>query len=480
MMKKLILVLALGIFTLLTAQSDFEAWQKSQNEQFESFKSKEDAAFYEFLQENWSDFSAFKGEKLYQTPKPEIIPKAETKKLAEPETAAPAQVQTFEVEAAEKDENIYFAVDKSKPIIEINYYGLPMDYNYAADIEIDLSKLNEETIANFWMKASNSDYETFLEQLQTQKKKMNLNDWGYCLLVDKIGQEISKGDKKLNQLFNWFVLLKSGYDSKIGYNENDVYILLPSANKLYGVSYIIVDEQRYYAVSFSEQKPLEIAISTYEGSYPDAEDLLDMSVGTTPKIKTAIVEKQLNFSYNGQDYTIPVKYDANAAEFFRNYPQTDLDVYFQAPLSDLAMSTLSEGFSPILKQQSEPEAVNILLRFVQTAFQYQTDDEQFGREKSFFADEVLFYPASDCEDRSILFSYLVRKILNLNVVGLDYPGHIAAAVNLKTELNGDYILHNQTKYIISDPTYINANLGMTMPQFKDVQPKIIELSKAAE
>ncbi|MFO7896409.1 MAG: hypothetical protein R6U84_05725 [Candidatus Cloacimonadales bacterium] len=479
-MRKMILMVALSLVLLLSAQSDFEAWKKAQSEQFENFKTKEDAAFYEFLQENWSDFAAFKGEKQDVVPKPQTVPEAENEKLVEPEEAAQAKVVSFEVEEAEKEENIYFAVDKTKPIIEINYFGLPMDYNYEANFEIDLSNLSEDTIANFWMKASNSDYEKFLEQLQTQKQKMNLNDWGYCLLVDKIGQKVAAGDEKLNQLFNWFILLKSGYDSKIGYNENDIYILLPSANKLFGVSYIIVDEQRYYAVSFSQQKPLEIAISTYEGSYPDADDLIDMSVGTTPNIQSAIVEKELKFSYAGQDYTIPVKYDANAAEFFRNYPQTDLDVYFEAPLSDLAMSTLSAGFTPILQGQSEPEAVNILLRFVQTAFQYQTDDEQFGREKSFFSDEVLFYPASDCEDRSILFSYLVRNILKLNVVGLDYPGHIAAAVNLNTDLKGDYILHDEAKYIISDPTYINANLGMTMPQFQDVQPKIIELSRVAE
>lgn len=478
-MKKILFLIGMIIVTLLNAQNDFEAWKKSQNEAFVSFKSKEDKAFYEFLKNNWSEFETNKGEKSDIAPKPVQAPIIETETI-EVKESEPAKPVIFEVEEAVKEENIYFAIDKSLPVIVIDYFGLPMDYNYQSSLDVDLSKMSEDTIAKFWLKASNSDFEKLLEQLQTQRKKMNLNDWGYCLLVDKIGQKLANGDDKLNQLFNWFVLLKSGYDCKIGYNEDSVYVLLPSLNKLYGVSYVMIEKLRYYAVSFSKQKSLDLAISTYEGNYPEADDLIDMSIDSTPTIQRSIVEKELKFKYNGQEYLIPVKYDANAAEFFRNYPQTDLDVYFQAPLSDLAMSSLSQGFSPILQDRSEAEAANILLRFVQTAFKYQTDDEQFGREKSFFSDEVLFYPACDCEDRSILYSYLVRNILNLKVVGLDYPGHISTAVKFNNEIPGDHILFESNKYMVCDPTYINANMGMSMPQFKDVKPEIIELTQKME
>jgi len=475
-MKKLIIIICLSFLTVLNAQSDFDAWKNAQDEQFVSFKSKEDKAFYEFLKKNWSEFEAIDGLAEETEPK---IPEAPVVEKIEPikvEKDTPAKPVTFQVEAVENKENIFFAIDKSLPVIEIDYFGMMMDYNYQSSLDVDLSKMNQDAIADFWLKASNSPYEKLLEQLKTQREKMNLNDWGYCLLVDKISNKVAQGDDKFNQLFSWFMLLKSGYDCKIGYNEDNVYILLPSLNKLYGISYVEIESLRYYAVSFQKQKPLEMAISTYEGSYPDADDLIDMSMDSNPRITSAIVEKELKFLYNGEEYTIPVKYDANAAEFFRNYPQTDLDVYFEAPLSDMALSSLSEGFAPILSERSEAEAANVLLRFVQTAFKYETDDEQFGREKSFFADEVLFYPACDCEDRSILYSYLVRRILNLDVIGLDYPGHVATAVKLNSEMDGDYVVYKENKFIISDPTYINANVGTSMPQFKQIKPKIIELS----
>lgn len=119
------------------------------------------------------------------------------------------------------------------------------------------------------------------------------------------------------------------------------------------------------------------------------------------------------------------------------------------------------------------QTVNLLLCFVQTAFSYQVDDQQFGREKFLFPEETLFYPYSDCEDRSILFAYLVRELLGLEVIGLDYPGHVATAVRFSEEVPGDFVLCQGRKYTVCDPTYINATLGMGMPQFRGVDPQVI-------
>ena len=33
---------------------------------------------------------------------------------------------------------------------------------------------------------------------------------------------------------------------------------------------------------------------------------------------------------------------------------------------------------------------------------------------------------------------------------------------------------NGLEYIVCDPTYVNADAGMEMPQFKDVDPKVIQ------
>jgi len=115
----------------------------------------------------------------------------------------------------------------------------------------------------------------------------------------------------------------------------------------------------------------------------------------------------------------------------------------------------------------------LLLRFVQTAFAYQTDGQQFNTENYLLPIETLHYPYSDCEDRASLFSWLVESLLGLDAVLLDYPGHIAAAVEFTKTPKGDRLTFKNKRYTITDPTYINASAGMTMPQFKTTRPKVL-------
>ena len=185
--------------------------------------------------------------------------------------------------------------------------------------------------------------------------------------------------------------------------------------------------------------------------------------------------KKFKFSYIDKEFDIAVEVNKNVIDFYDDYPQTNLDVYFKASISADSGNSMLNGLKPIIQNESEGNAVNMLLRFVQNAFSYKTDDEQFGREKYFFPEETLFYPYSDCEDRSILFAFLVKNLLELDIVGLEYPGHAATAVKFSTIAQGDYVNYNNVKYIICDPTYINANYGECMPQFKTVTPTVVPI-----
>lgn len=476
-MKRIPIIILFIITGLLFAQNDFDDWKKKQASQLNSYREKQDTEFANFLETNWEKFKTYKSNRPDDTPKPIKVPETKPKELKQVNDDKKISKIEVNIEKPEKKENVLFAVDKSAPVIEIDYFGLKMDYNYQDKFTMDWDKLDEKVISKFWLKVSSTDYKTLIDQLKIHKEKMEINDWGYCLLINKIGSRVVVGNENLQRMFVWFLLTKSGYDSKIGFNEDNLYLLLPTNQEIYNVSYVMIDNSRYYAISFNSKQKLNIALKTYEKSYPDSDALINLNVDKSPKIGSAIVEKELKFKYGKEMYNIPVKYDTNAIKFFQKYPQTNLDVYFNAPLSPIAINSLTKGFQTILKGRSETEAANILLRFVQTAFEYKTDDEQFGKEKSFFSDEMLFYPYSDCEDRSILYSFLVSKLLNLHVIGLDFPGHISTAVKFNSIVEGDSVIFNESNYTICDPTYINANLGMSIPKYKNLEPEIIELAK---
>jgi hypothetical protein len=135
---------------------------------------------------------------------------------------------------------------------------------------------------------------------------------------------------------------------------------------------------------------------------------------------------------------------------------------------------MREELRRILKGKTESESVGLLLRLVQTAFAYQVDREQFGRERTLFSEETLSFPYSDCEDRAILFSYLVRSTLGLEVIGLAYPGHVATGVALNSGSAGTQVKWKGKEYTICDPTYVYADPGKGMSKFEGVTPKVIE------
>ena len=505
-MKKLIgLFIALLLFlsqaSILLAQSDYEEWLKQEQKKIEDYKNEQDRLFMKFLEDDWKQFQVFQGLKVDDTPKPADIPEIEPQPLKQTEKERDDTIQEIDVPKTHKSFKSPQADLKAKPAtkpeqikqeevkkpqpapktktnvasINVDFFEAPVSIPDESSLKISLKgKPNNESIAAYWKNISNAKFESTLDKAESYKKSLALNDWGYCSLLYSIGKKINKGDKTDALLFTWFMLNKSGYEAKVGYSNNNVYLLLPSKDDIFGAPYFTIDKKRFYVISL-DGKELQLgSMYTYQGDYPKATRTISLDMNSLPVLGSN-VPRQVKFSYNGKKYTIKYTYNKNVVNYLNTYPHTVYPIYFSTPLMDQSYASLVEQLKPILSGKSKSEALNILLRFVQTAFEYKTDQQQFGKEKCLFAEETLYYPYCDCEDRSIIFAYLVKKLLGLEVIGLDYPGHIATAVKI-SNVDGDSVLFNGSTYLICDPTYINANIGMSMPRYKNVKPEIIKIS----
>ena len=114
---------------------------------------------------------------------------------------------------------------------------------------------------------------------------------------------------------------------------------------------------------------------------------------------------------------------------------------------------------------------------MQTGLEYEYDDKVWGHDRAFFAEESLYYPYSDCEDRSILFSRLVRDLLGLDVALVYYPGHLATAVCFKNDVTGDAMMIGGRRFVVCDPTYIGAPVGAQMPNLQHEKAQAIVLER---
>jgi hypothetical protein len=450
-------------------------------QQVQDFIEKDDLEFAKFLKQEWEMMQAIMGKPLFEEPKPVVIPKAEPKEEVdlggkEAEVAeAPAEPEAT-AEIVEETEAPPVTLKRAKAL-KLNFYSQRLKVGYDEDFEtrLDGRAINNQKISKFWETLSATDYKNFVRQTLYLQDKMKLNDWGYTQLIYNIGKMIYKDSRNESNLFTWFMLIKSGYNVKVAYSKDTVYLLLPTENILYSTPYLTIKNQRFYLVSLENQRQKIGKIYSYKEDYPGATRLINLEVPQPPVFRMERLFRTFEFSYEGTKYTIPVEFNGDVVVFFENYPQTDFEIYYNSNISDRTRYSLVTVLKPLVTGKSEAEAANVILRFVQTAFNYKTDDENFGREKPLFPEETLFYEYSDCEDRSILYAHLVRDLLGLPVIGLTYPGHMATAVLFSTELSGDKVPYEGKNWIVCDPTYINADVGDCIPRYQDVMPKIVKI-----
>lgn len=353
---------------------------------------------------------------------------------------------------------------------KIVYGGLAFYLNNSLNRKCSLNGLNENAIADAYEALCNSDYKPLLADCAQIRKDLRLNDWGVFTLVRQVADTYC-GTANESIVMQQFLLNEMGYKARMARKatEDKMMLFVATDCSIYAHPYITLNGQNYYNLSGNNE---QCQFYMCQKDSPKAKNSVGMQLKEAPLFPGTVVSS--THQAKGSAARVTVDVPKALMDFYKDYPQCDYSVYFNAPVNAAMENRILSSLAPLVQGRNEADAANILINFVQTAFQYQTDGQQFGYEKPFFVEELFYYPYSDCEDRAMLFSYLVRKLLGLDVVLLDYPEHIATAVRFNGNVSGDYLMVNGRKYIVCDPTYIGASIGMTMPRYKTVSAKVLK------
>ena len=353
---------------------------------------------------------------------------------------------------------------------KVMYGGLAFYLNNSLNRKCSLNGLNENAIADAYEALCNSDYKPLLADCAQIRKDLRLNDWGVFTLVRQVADTYC-GTANESIVMQQFLLNEMGYKARMARKatEDKMMLFVATDCSIYAHPYITLNGQNYYNLSGNNE---QCQFYMCQKDSPNAKNSVGMQLKEAPLFPGTVVSS--THQAKGSAARVTVDVPKALMDFYKDYPQCDYSVYFNAPVNAAMENRILSSLAPLVQGRNEADAANILINFVQTAFQYQTDGQQFGYEKPFFVEELFYYPYSDCEDRAMLFSYLVRKLLGLDVVLLDYPEHIATAVRFNGNVSGDYLMVNGRKYIVCDPTYIGASIGMTMPRYKTVSAKVLK------
>ena len=454
------------IDSLKNLRDDFENFKNNELNDFENYKAEENKAFAEFLKQKWKEYTIKKEIPAPLKPIPLIQPISIVKPLPQPEIDKLPKIIINPIEIKEKPSPPKYIPVNFSTQLPIIFYGNSLLIGYNKEKICYCSSVSEEGLSTYWNCMSKSFDGNFINQIDSICNNLSLNDWARYLLAKKISESIYENEND-RVCFQFFVLNQINLDAKVARSNISLVLLLPTSETLYSYSYLTLMSKKYYVMSQSSG-----SYYTFNKSLSKDSKSLDVNFYKPLNFDLNIKKTEVK-QKNGQ--IIQIRYNKNVTDFYNDVPQAEFKVLFNSKISSVTEEDLVREITPQIIGLNQLDAVNYLLHFVQYSFNYKTDQDQFGKEKWFYPEDMFCYPYSDCEDHSVLFAYLVKRLLNMKVIGLNYPSHVATAVLFNGNVNGDKITYKGNNYIVCDPTYIGSDAGMTMPQFKSTNPEVIEV-----
>ena len=477
------LLFGLSMFTSSAQTDDFyaqyEKFSKHAKAEYEDYRAQCNAEYVKFLERALKEYKVLPS---IPRPKDEVVPP----------TIMPRQDKNKKQAKEILIENVVspiLSLPQPKPISPIyendkveeknfsfSYMGTTCEVRLPKDLNIRMSGCESCMIATIWKQLATNAMDNTIRDFLALRLKMQLCDWAYLNLIDTFAKAFC-GHGNEAVIMAAFIYSQSGYKMRLGRDCEKLYLLYGSKHGIYEKGYIVIEGINYYPL---DDKVERMEISDF--SFPQ-EQSMSLYIENVQKftIRPSAIRKLASEQYH--DVAIDSQVNLNLIQFYNTYPSSEVNgnfmtcwkMYADTPMDESVSQMLYPDIKNKIEGLSDVQAVNQILNWVQTAFQYEYDDKVWGHDRAFFAEETLYYPYCDCEDRAILFTRLVRDLLGLKCILVYYPGHLASAVCLKQQVNGDYISLDGDVYTICDPTYIGAPVGITMPEMDNRSAKVIKL-----
>lgn len=442
--------------------STFNAYADRLDDEFIDYTKKMDEDFYKYLEQEWTAFSVLEG----------------TKKTRQSSDLRITNASFF----ADKDYPNYITKSHNTlyNTISLNFFENRLSVRIDPLIIIKLKSLSETEIAKGWKSLSESDFVRTILDIQSIRKQFNLNDWAIYYIVDKLSCKLfSENEENNKSLFTCFILTHIGYDIKLGRTGRNtdidkvlLVLLMPFTSEIFNQNRINIQNKIYYIEPLSKQITLkkDDKIYSYQHNFSIAKNNVDLYIKSLPQFGSTIIQRKISSPYI--DMNSHIRCTKALVDFYNTYPNTELSVYLNTPLSLELKKSLDIALRPIkVSRLNNTEKVDKLLKWFYHSFSYKED----AIEKTLFAEQVPLERYTDCEDRAIFFARIAKEILNLDIVLFEFDKHVATGIYLDNKQTGYNRIFNGKKYIICDPSSKECKVGYVMEQLNKNKVSVIPL-----
>lgn len=473
----------------LTFEEQYRLFRQQANADYEGFRKLCNENYAQFLKEAWKLFRAAPS---VASPKDETVPPVIMQGGNEASPTAPRPIMVDTVVRPEMD------IKKPQPLpiapireitqpaenyVDVAFYGTECRGRMPKAVPAALQALNtdlsEENMSEAWAVLSGGDFDNLVRDCLEERLRHQFCDWGYLLLCRELSEKFCGGSCNAATMLTAWIYCQSGYLMRLATNAGKLYLLFGTQHLVYDWPGFNIDGMRFYALLHAGEAAITSA-HICDAPFPNEQP---MSLYLR---KAVLLDERLSAGRTIQSARYPeavatVRVNQNLIDFYNSYPTSEFGgnvcsrwaIYADTPIAKEVSDSLYPQLRKAILGKSQADAANILLNWIQTGFAYEYDDKVWGRDRAFFAEETLYYPYCDCEDRAILYTRLVRDLLGLKCLLVFYPGHLAAAVNFTDNVSGDWLTFDGRKFVVADPTYIGAPVGRTMPGMDNKTAKVV-------
>lgn len=477
-----LLLIAVTVLTGFSQQKNpaeiYEEFKKSAIGSYNSFRDECNQNYAEFLKTAWEWYN---GEAPLPRPKEDnpVPPRPYEPIDDEPVVVVPQPVKP--IEPLPQPKPISPIKENPAPVdvaFPVKFYGITSEIRLPEVAKTKLKDLSPNSLSDAWRRLGADDLNNTIRDCLEARIRYNLCDWAYLQFLQQMASQFC-GDDNTATFLAAFLFCQSGYQMRLADDAGRLVILVGSRHSIYEKPYYLLDGITFYPVGQSSNR-IKICNAKYEGETPLSLFITEeQSLGAD--LSEARQIKSKRFADVEATSRVPRElikfYDSYPTSAIGNNPLTRWAMYADTPLAEKTKQSLYPALRKAIEGNTDLDAVNKLLNWVQTGFVYEYDDKVWGHDRAFFAEETLYYPYADCEDRAILFSRLVRDLLGLDVALVYYPGHLAAAVKFNEDVKGDAMMINGERFTVCDPTYIGAPVGRQMPDLDHANARAIVLKK---
>lgn len=504
--NKLILSLSACLFPLfIQAQDSFEDFKariegefgkfKEETEtEFERFRRERNEEYARFMREAWEPFNSSPEIPL---PKDEEVAPVVVKKgdaIAAPATASlavfidevihlprlirqrPKPIEPIEQVTAQTSDKRPENADMQKHTF--SFYGKEFTVRVDRSDLFQLRRVSEAQVANAWIELSKRKYTNLVYDCIQIRDNLHLCDWAYLMMLQQMSEQLFGVGANEAVLLAAYIYCQTGYEMRLAFLDKKLCLLVASEHLIYNWVYYEIDGKRYYPLT-KQDGTMHICARKYPQERP-----LSLQILEQQDFASSSAAATVHKSTCDDDMNISMTADKGILDFYSSYPTSMIGdnmltrwaMYANAPVSENLRSQVYPQIRKAVDGCDQLTAVNKILNWIQTGFEYEYDDVVWGCDRAFFPEESMYYPYCDCEDRSILLTRLVRDIIGLNCVLVYYPGHLAAAVDItEGTATGDYIEYEGRKYFIADGTIIGSGVPVGVSCMDNSTAKVIIL-----